>query len=129
MSHELEHLEHDHPQPDAWHRHGAEEDAPQAEHAAQVNTVALAVVFVGMSVSVVALTVIVAVFFQRHITTLRQERVEIVSPIADIQLDYRAQTTRELATYGWVNEEAQTVRVPIESVYDTIVQEYADNGQ
>lgn len=102
---------------------------PQAEHAAQVSPVALAVVFVGMTVSVVALTVIVAVFFQHHIVTLRRERVEIVAPIADIQLEYRQEANRELATYGWVNKEARTVRVPIESVYDTIVQEYASTGE
>jgi len=129
MPHKLDHLEHEHTPPDAWHRHSPDEGAPQAEHASQVSTVGLGVVFVSMTVMTVVLVVIVAMFFQRHIADLRRERVEIVSPIADIQIEYRQEANRELTTYGWVNEEAQTVRVPIESVYDTVVQEHAGTGE
>lgn len=128
MTHSLDYLEHEHEQPDAWHRHTAQEGAPQAEHAAQVNTMALGLVFVVMTVSIVAIATLVGMYFQRHITELRRERVEIVEPIATPQLDYRQATLNDLSTYGWANEQAQTVRVPVESVYDTIIQEHADRA-
>lgn len=125
MTHSLDYLEHEHEQPDAWHRHSAEEGAPQAEHASHVNTLALGVVFVVITTVIVVIVTLVGMFFQRHITTLRRERVEIVEPIATPQLDYRQATLNNLSTYGWANEQAGTVRVPVESVYDTIIQEQA----
>jgi len=128
MPHTLAHLEHEHEQPDAWHRHTPEEGAPQAEHASQVNTMALGLVFVVMTVTIVAIGTLVGMYFERHITKMRRERVEIVEPIATPQLEYRQATRNDLATYGWANEQAQTVRVPVESTFNTIIQEYADQA-
>lgn len=125
MSHnKLEHLPHEHAQPDEWHSHTPAEGAPQAEHGARANPAILAIVTVGFVVTVGLTVLLSTLYFFSYMTHERQLKKE-TTVLSEEYRAYRAQTEASLAGYGWADPAAGTVRIPIGTAIDQVVADYA----
>lgn len=122
---EKQYLEHEHETPDSWHRHTADEGAPQIEHAASINLLGLLIVFLGMSGFLVVTVGLLIVFFDYTRTQARQAKIETTTMAEENSLPYRQESMDALASYGWVDPAAGRVQVPINVAMDRIVEEYA----
>lgn len=111
-------------QPDEWHRHTAEEGAPQIEHGAHATPTALAITFVGMVLGVAAVVLILIVYFNSYVSQVKAEKEEGVGMSEDFEA-YRADSIAHLAGYGWTDPAAGRVHVPIELGMEQVIAEYA----
>ena len=76
MSHHQQYTPEVHEEPDEWHRHTADEGPPQEEHAGKPNNFLLALTFL-FSLAFVAATILASfLYFQVHMTGIRQKRME-----------------------------------------------------
>jgi hypothetical protein len=123
MTHKLAHTPEVHEEPDQWHRHVAAEGTPQEEHAANVNTTVLLGVFVAVVVFVSGAILFTYIYFTRHMTALRQSRIEITA-MGDEFRAQRAASLSRLNSYGWVDAEAGVVSIPIEAAKARVIEEY-----
>ncbi|MFG0326037.1 MAG: hypothetical protein ACF8SC_02045 [Phycisphaerales bacterium JB037] len=120
-----DHLELEHEEPDAWHRHTLEEGIPQPEHAAHVSPKGLWGAFFGMAIFLVVTIAALIVYFDHHMTNLRQERVETTVQAERFGLKYKEESRTGLDAYRWINRDAGTVQIPIEVAMDRVVERYA----
>jgi len=128
MVHHRQTLPHEHEEPDAWHRHAPEEGAPQTEHGSKANPAVLGAAFV-LSVALVAVVVIATVvYFRKHTTELRKERIETTVLSADY-LKYRDASQARLAEYSWASDdlarEGKRVSLPIEEAKRRVIERYS----
>ena len=128
MVHQRQTLPHEHEEPDAWHRHGAGEASPQAEHGSKANPAVLGIAFLA-SIGLVAFVVIATlVYFRKHTTELRKERIETTVLSADY-VKYRDASVGKLADYSWASEdlarEGKRVSLPIEEAKRRVLERYA----
>ncbi len=108
MSHHGEHLPHDDVKLDEWHQHTPDEEAPQMEHAAHVNALILTQWYVGLVVSVVAVVVILTIYFTRQVTELRRERIETTA-MATEEVEYQNEVEARLEQLGLADAMQQVV--------------------
>lgn len=116
---------------DAWHDHSA--DAPhQAAHGDKISApVVIGYGVVGFLIIAVA-TVATIVYFNYYNNRLQialVERADLNDPsAARIQGEYEAYRTSieeaEFGSYGWVNADANRIRIPLEKAIDRVVTEY-----
>ncbi len=125
MSHpKTQYAEHFHEVTDEWHHHTAAEGLPQKEHAGKVNTVVLTFVFFAI-VSTISGTITASVlYFNRHITSLRQSQIETTA-LAQAANDYRHASEDAQKTYAWADAPAGAVRVPIDIARERVIRKYA----
>jgi len=109
----MQHLEHEHDHPDAWHRHTAEEGAPQAEHASRVSALGVSVVLGALTIAVVAVIIVSVIYLNSYRSRLIAERQDTTAS-RDNYLAYRAQSEAELSGYGWANQNEGLVVIPID---------------
>ncbi|GJM19084.1 MAG: hypothetical protein DHS20C14_12970 [Phycisphaeraceae bacterium] len=127
---ELPHTPEPHEVPDAWHAHTAEEGAPQAEHGARANPVALGVTLLAIVFSFVFLLLIVWGYFTSYTTQMKAEHRETVTEPQ--RIDYMtarsgAQTRLSQAP-GWIDRENGTVHIPLDRATNLILEEYQRVG-
>lgn len=126
MSHKHEYLPPAHEEPDAWHRHSADEGAPQQEHAATVNAAILTLVFVACLVFVAATIAASIMYFRVHTNNLKIARIENTAMSKDA-LDYRNTTRQRITTFYWGDPaaaQANVVSLPIGDAIDKVVEKY-----
>ncbi|QOI99546.1 MAG: hypothetical protein HRU70_03250 [Phycisphaeraceae bacterium] len=113
---------------DPWHHHGADEAAPQAEHAAQVNPIVLGKALALIIVSTLALMLITVLYFKSHFNALHRERTDV--DLGAAARDYRAASKKNLAEGdGWADPAAGRLRVPIENARKRVVDAYAKGAK
>jgi hypothetical protein len=109
---------------DEWHHHTAAEGLPQEEHAGKVNTVVLTFVFFAI-VSTISGTITASVlYFNRHITSLRQSAIENTKQAADANL-YRGESEKALTAFTWADARAGTVQIPLDMAKERVIRKYA----
>jgi hypothetical protein len=113
-----------HEEPDAWHRHTLEEGIPQPEHAGKINVPILMGVFVATVVFVSAAILFTIVYFTRHLTTLRHQRMETTQLSEDVRT-YRDKTMEALNRYAWADAKAGTVSLPLDEAKQRVLRGYA----
>lgn len=113
-----------HEQPDSWHRHSADEGAPQVEHGSHATPTVLAITFVGMVLGVAAVVLILIAYFNTYVSQVKAEKEEGVGMAGEFEA-YRAESLEHLAGYGWTDAAADRVHVPIELGMEAVVAEYA----
>ena len=123
MTEEPQYIEEIHDEPDSWHRHTADEGAPQSEHAAKVNVVFLAGVLLFTIVFVAVLVVLVQTFFAATQSRLRAEKTETDEAWKLFDAELQPQL-RDLASYGIADAQAGTAHIPIEQAMQRIVERY-----
>ncbi|MBX3365432.1 MAG: hypothetical protein KF866_11810 [Phycisphaeraceae bacterium] len=124
MSDKKQYLEHEHEAPDSWHRHSAEEGAPQVEHGAHINLFMLTVIFIIITAFLVVTVAGLIVYFDRHTTKLRQQEIENTILAEQESLPYRDQSQLALSGYAWSDQKAGKVHIPIEEAMKKVVQQY-----
>ncbi|MFG0274250.1 MAG: hypothetical protein ACF8QF_04250 [Phycisphaerales bacterium] len=106
---------------DAWHDHSGEA-APQEVHGETNPMFIAALGVVGFGVLIVSI-VLITVYFNQ---VVRSEVVQKVER-ADVSREYterRAYWDAELTSYGWVDQEAGVVRIPLDAAIERVVEEY-----
>lgn len=124
MSHEKHYTPEHHEEPDAWHRHTSDEGAPQAEHAANVNTLILGGVFAAIIVFIVAAITASIVYFNRHVTGLRRAQVESTVLSAEA-LAYRDGAEAAQRAYTWADAARGVVQLPTDVAAQRVIDRYA----
>ena len=125
MTHKLPHTPEVHEEPTAWHRHTIEEGVPQVEHAATVNIPILMGVFVATVVFVSATVLFTMIYFKRHVTALRQERIE-TTVMGQAARDYRDASLAQLNGYGWTDPAAGVVALPLDVARERVIESYGN---
>lgn len=119
----MKHLEHEHAQPDAWHRHTAEEGLPQDEHGSRVDATAVGVVLACIMLCVVVVAVVVVIYLRSYRSELIEARQETTES-RQAYLAYRAQQEAELSTYGWADQQRGFVAMPLEEGRKRVIEAY-----
>lgn len=112
-----------HEEPDAWHRHTLADGIPQPEHAGKINVPILLGVFVATVVFVAAAILFTYVYFTRHLTTLRQSRVE-TTVLSEPARKERDKTLERLGDYRWADARAGTVTLPLSVARERVIRGY-----
>ncbi len=125
--------------PDQWHRHTPDEGVPQDEHAPQANPLILAGIGVVLTVSFVALLIVVVLYYFQYTTKIRREKMETTSPAAgpDGSYAYRDGSLKMLnqGSYAWVDLthgglpgevplEKEAVQIPLDLAIDKVLTRY-----
>ncbi|MCC6659606.1 MAG: hypothetical protein IT437_01845 [Phycisphaerales bacterium] len=113
-----------HEEPDAWHRHTPDEGPSQPEHAGKINVPILMGVFVSTVVFVSAAIAFTIVYFTRHLTDLRQERIE-TTVLGGPARDYRDAAFSHLNQYEWADAKEGRVSLPIEEAKKRVIRGYS----
>ncbi len=108
---------------DDWHEHTAAEGKPQEEHGAQASAKAMGLTLVAMVVGVVLTILILVAYFNSYVGNYKasaQEGVAIMKPAFEGKLAAQ----EKLSSYAWVDREARTVRVPVDTAAEMVLAEY-----
>jgi len=109
---------------DDWHQHTTAEGAPQEEHGSHASAKAMGLTLIAMVVGVVLTILILVAYFKsyvgNHKADVQEGTVGIMTPAFDAKLAAR----ETLSSYSWIDREAKTVRVPIDSAMQSVMAEY-----
>lgn len=119
------HLEHEHETPDSWHRHTAEEGAPQQEHASHASARALAITFIAMTLGVAFVIIVLVAYFNSYNSRYKQQ-VQETTVLGDKVRAERAADLGKLTQYGWVDHD--NVQIPIDDAMKAVVAERSTKG-
>ncbi|TVQ63444.1 MAG: hypothetical protein EA378_01840 [Phycisphaerales bacterium] len=97
---------------------------PQAEHAASVNIAVLGFVGVVIVGVVVALVILVVIYFQAYSSTLTAQKAENTVWYQSEYRPYEAGSMRRLREYGWQDQTDGVVRVPIDRAKARVIESY-----
>ena len=98
---------------DQWHQHSTEEGAPQQEHAAQASAKALGLTFIGMTLGVLFVIIVLVVYFQNYMSNYKAMVNE--------------NTEAAAATWNEKQEVFAKVDATAEAAIDAVVADYASN--
>lgn len=98
---------------DQWHQHTAAEGAPQEEHAAQASAKALGLTFIGMTLGVLFVIIVLVVYFQNYMSNYRTMINE----------------NTEAAAISWIEKQEVLSKIdePIDAAMEAVIAEYASN--
>lgn len=119
-------IPHVHTEPDAWHRHSSEEGMPQEEHGSTVNPTALSIVFVAMVFGIVFVLLILTAYFNNYTYTFKARQVEGVPVSRQVYETENEFAQLKLSTYGWIDRNAGSVHVPLDTAYQTVIAQYQE---
>lgn len=108
---------------DNWHQHTAAEGVAQHAHGAQASAKALGITFLVMVFGVIATILVLIAYFNTAFSTYKASQTEgtaIMKPAFEAKLAAREQ----LDSYGWVDRDARTVRVPVSSAMQKVIADY-----
>ena len=122
--HETHFLPQEHEHADSWHRHSAEEGAPQGEHTATASATSLMVSFFVLTMSVFVTVGLLVVFFNHFAWQARaaNEETTVLSVDANATVD---RITKEQAEFGFVPDKPGVYRIPLNQAMDRVVAKYA----
>jgi|RhiMethySRZTD1v2_1073278.scaffolds.fasta_scaffold390220_2 hypothetical protein len=126
MSHPTHYTPEFHEEPDSWHRHTVDEGEPQAEHGGKPNNFLLAIAFLASLGFVAAVILASFLYFQKHMTSLRQERAESTVLSTDF-VKYRDTAQAALQDFSFATPDlarAGTVMVPAEEATKRVIARY-----
>jgi hypothetical protein len=112
---------------DAWHQHTAAEGMPQSEHGAHASAKALGLTFITMVVGVIVVILILIAYFNSYMSSTRarmQEGTAMMAPAFNDKLAARS----KLGSFGWVDQSAGTVHIPLPNAIDRVVEDYRNTG-
>jgi hypothetical protein len=112
---------------DAWHQHTTEEGRPQEEHGAYATTKALGITFIIMVFGVIAVILVLIIYFNSFVSRFSAERQEGTAMMAPAYND-RLAAQRHLDSFGWLDRDAGTAHIPLPNAIDRVVEEYRNNG-
>lgn len=120
--------------PDQWHRHTPDEGAPQDEHVPQANPYLLAGIMGVLTVSFIALLIVVVLYYFQYTTKIRREKMENTTPSKE-SYDYRNELMKKLdltakidpGTYAWADlaSGSEAVQIPLDQAVDKVLNHYA----
>lgn len=113
-----QHLDHEHAQPDSWHRHTPDEGGWQEEHGAHASPKALAMTFVAMVLGVVFTVVVLIVFFENY-TSKFKVSVEETTEIGELARLDKSKALGRLNQGGWLDSDS--VQIPIDRAMERVV--------
>ncbi|MCA9299409.1 MAG: hypothetical protein KDA28_10095 [Phycisphaerales bacterium] len=122
-----QYLEHEHHEPDAWHRHLSAEGMPQAEHGARVNPFVVGGALGIIGLATVGTIVAVALYFNSYSDRLKIERQEGPAAARMVSQDQRLaklEWENALQAYSWIDTEAGTVGIPIDRAFELVMEQY-----
>jgi competence protein ComGC len=98
---------------DQWHQHTADEGAPQEEHAAQASAKALGLTFIGMTLGVLFVIIILVVYFQNYMSNYRSMINE----------------NTDAAAVSWDEKQGHLNKLedPLAQAMEVVIEEYASN--
>ncbi|MCB9837779.1 MAG: hypothetical protein H6813_00430 [Phycisphaeraceae bacterium] len=108
---------------DAWHIHSGEAP-PQHEHGSKANPFGILLFSVASIVFVVALVIIVQMYFNQRVRALRIERQEHVDFTKSV-VDQNQHAQQMMGDYGWLDAGAGVIRLPVDRAIEITAQEYA----
>jgi len=109
---------------DQWHVH-AGEAPPQHEHGSKANPYVIIVVAMSSVAFVVAIIVLVMIYFNQSVRTLRVERQERADFTASVT-DQNLKAQQMMSGYGWIDAENAVIRLPIDRAMEITAQEYTN---
>jgi hypothetical protein len=112
--------------PTQWHRHTPDEGTPQTEHGSKADPFLLAGIGAVLTVSFVALLVVVMMYYSNFRTKIRQEKIETTLPAAE-SYAYHEDSLRLLnqGSYAWVNiGQSEAVQVPLDQAIESVLGRY-----
>lgn len=112
---------------DDWFRHDSGEAPPQAEHAAHVNTTAIGLTLLAIVFGVLFTIILMSMYFVQYAGTRLSSEMEGVES-AQPYIAYRDQSERSLAGFGWADQAAGTVNLPIDRAIGDVVETYGQPG-
>jgi hypothetical protein len=89
----------------------------------EIHPALIALVGLVGAVFTVCSIIAIAVYFN-HETRLQVEEVVEGTNVAVEYLESTARWDAELSSYGWIDEEAGTVRIPVDEAASIVAQEY-----
>ncbi|MDF1809544.1 MAG: hypothetical protein P1U42_07610 [Phycisphaerales bacterium] len=98
---------------DQWHQHTADEGAPQQEHTAQASAKALGMTFIGMTLGVLFVIIVLVVYFNNYMSNYKASINE----------------NTEDAAAAWVEKQEIFAKIdaPIEAAIDEVIADYSSN--
>lgn len=111
---------------DAWHQHSTGEGAPQHEHGAHMTVKALGMTFIVMTVGVIVTILLLVWFFNTTVSkykAMQTEGTSMMEPAFNAKLAAR----KQLGEFGWIDRDAKTVHIPVESAMQRVLADYANN--
>lgn len=108
---------------DSWHLHTEEEGMPQPAHAARANPLLLVGAWAAITGSVIAVVVVVAIFFDYTSTEIRQRRVETTA-LANEHAAYKEQAQASLDQTAWIDQGDGVVQIPLDSAMSRVIEAY-----
>lgn len=98
---------------DQWHQHSSAEGMPQEEHGAQASAKALGLTFIGMTLGVLFVIIILVVYFQNYMSNYKSQ----------INEDTKA------AEVSWneKNEIMGNINPSVDAAMELVIAEYAKN--
>ncbi|MBL8761187.1 MAG: hypothetical protein JNL50_07785 [Phycisphaerae bacterium] len=122
--HEAHFLPHEHEHPDSWHRHSADEGAPQGEHAAVASASTLMASFIVLTSSVFLTVGLLIVFFNHFAWQAKAEREE-TTIMSKEHGEIKGRIDAEQGQYGFVPDKPGLYRIPVTQAMDRVVTKYA----
>lgn len=113
---------------DDWFRHTPAEGLPQQEHAAHVNTTAIGLTLLVIVFGVLAMVIVLSMYYVSYTTNLKAERQEGTQSAA-AYLAYRDNAESALSSFGWADRDAGKVNIPIDRAMDDVVAYYNRPGR
>ncbi|MFG0256745.1 MAG: hypothetical protein ACF8GE_02470 [Phycisphaerales bacterium JB043] len=109
------------PAVDQWHSHTGE--APSQESHGEIHPALIALVGLVGAVFVIATMVVLAIYFNQETRAQIEEVVEGTN-VAVEYLERSARWDAEQTSYGWIDQEAGVVRIPVDAAVSIVAREY-----
>jgi hypothetical protein len=109
------------PAVDQWHAHRGED--PSQESHGEIHPAFIALIGVIGTAFILSSIVVITIYFQE---TTREQVVEVVEG-TNMAVDYLERSARwdaEKTSYGWIDQEAGIVRIPVDLATTLVSQEY-----
>jgi hypothetical protein len=125
-SEKYQHLPEVHEEVDPWHAHAPAEGAPQEEHGAKPNTVILWGALAGTIIFLVAVVIVIYLYFGTYTTRLRMEHVEntVMSAQARQQRLAASEALRDYSVLPAGIAPEPVITIPQEEAVRRVVERY-----
>ena len=94
-----------------WHRHSQDEGMPQAEHGAHASAKALGLTFIGMTLGVLLVIIILKVYFDSYMSSYKA-KIEENTDAAKVSWTHKQEVLSEMAS-------------PVRAATDMVIADYA----
>ncbi|MEK6701404.1 MAG: hypothetical protein AABZ53_04010 [Planctomycetota bacterium] len=111
---------------DNWHHHAPDEGLPQEEHGGHINASVMGRGLALIIFSTAGLIIVTALYFNHEMGVKYRERTDI--SLAEGHDKYKAEAQAKLKSYGWADDKATLVRIPIEEGKKRVIKSYAQTA-